>query len=738
MPYLKFSGLLSLCLITVFFNTVFAQDKRDDTLVHLKTVIVSGNRFEELKERNSQYTVGSSKEEIGFIAPQTSADLLGATGQVVIQKSQQGGGSPMIRGFSANRLLISVDGVRMNTAIFRSGNLQNIISIDPFSVENTEVLFGSGSVIYGSDAIGGVMNFTTLKPQFSPDSLVLRFGNATERYSSVNNEKTMHVDYNVGGKKWASVTSVSYSDFSDLKMGKNGRHSYGKTFIVTRKDGEDIISPNPSVFIQDPTGYRQLNLLQKIGYKRSDNLNVTYGFLYSQTSNYSRYDRLLQRLDSLPKYAQFDYGPELWVRNNISISYKPKKKIFYSKLNVYLAHQYFEESRISRRFNSLDKQTRSEKVHAYSFNMDFLKSFSSKHVLSYGIESVLNTIGSTGFTQEINIQQIRGTASRYPKSNWLSNAIYITEDLDLNEKIKVKVGARYNHFILNAVFDTANYPFPFTEVQTQHYSLTGHMGVVYSYSKKVIFKVNISNAFRSPNVDDMGKVFDSEPGNVVVPNVGLSPEYAYTIDFGNTLAIGKRIKFEGVVYYTLLRDALVRRDFQFNGLDSIEYDGKRSKVQAIQNAASAYVYGFNGGLEVDLPYNFKFISQLTLQVGEEELDEGSYSPMRHAAPLFGLTHLRYEKKDFLFAFSLAYSAKKDFVNMPLSELEKEYLYAKDLDGNPFSPEWITMNVKARYSFSKFLKVTIGVDNISDLQYRQYSSGLVAGGRNYIISVSSHF
>ena len=115
-------------------------------------------------------------QDVQFQNPQTTADLLSNSGEVFIQKSQQGGGSPMIRGFATNRVLIAVDEVRMNNAIFRSGNLQNVISIDPFAVENTEVLFGPGSVIYGSDAIGGVMSFTTLAPKFSDSSKVLISG----------------------------------------------------------------------------------------------------------------------------------------------------------------------------------------------------------------------------------------------------------------------------------------------------------------------------------------------------------------------------------------------------------------------------------------------------------------------------------------------------------------------------------------------------------------------------------
>ena len=125
----------------------------------------------------------------------------------------------MIRGFATNRLLLSVDGVRMNNAIFRGGNIQNVISIDPFTIKSTEVIFGPGSVIYGSDAIGGVMNFYTNNPQFSKTDSLEVFGKSNYRYSSANNENTVHVDFNLGKREWAFLSSLTYNNFGDLKMG---------------------------------------------------------------------------------------------------------------------------------------------------------------------------------------------------------------------------------------------------------------------------------------------------------------------------------------------------------------------------------------------------------------------------------------------------------------------------------------------------------------------------------------
>ena len=137
-------------------------------------LVFSATKWQEESSKSPVKISVITPQEVTFQAPQTTADLLGISGEVFIQKSQQGGGSPMIRGFATNRLLYSVDGVRMNTAIFRYGNIQNVISLDPFSIENTEILFGPNSVIYGSDAIGGVMSFSTLTPQFSLNDSLLR------------------------------------------------------------------------------------------------------------------------------------------------------------------------------------------------------------------------------------------------------------------------------------------------------------------------------------------------------------------------------------------------------------------------------------------------------------------------------------------------------------------------------------------------------------------------------------
>ena len=244
----------------------------------LEEMVVTASRWRQPTNRIPQKVVTIPAREIALVSPQTSADLLGISGNVFIQKSQQGGGSPMIRGFATNRLLYAVDGVRMNTAIFRGGNIQNVISLDPLANESVEVLFGPGSVTYGSDAIGGVMSFQTLAPVYSVNQNPYVAGNALVRTSSANNEFTGHMDVRVGWKKWALVTSISQSDFGDLMQGSHGPDDYLRNEYVVRQNGQDVVMTNPDPRVQTPSAYSQFNLMQKVGWKPSSTLDFTYAF----------------------------------------------------------------------------------------------------------------------------------------------------------------------------------------------------------------------------------------------------------------------------------------------------------------------------------------------------------------------------------------------------------------------------------------------------------------------------
>jgi hemoglobin/transferrin/lactoferrin receptor protein len=705
--------------------------------LNLDEVVISGSRWRQSSDDVPSKIISISAKDVALQNPQTAADLLSISGKVFVQKSQQGGGSPMIRGFATSRLLYSVDGVRMNTAIFRSGNLQNVINLDPFAIEGTEVLFGPGSVIYGSDAIGGVMSFQTLTPRLSLTDSPLVTGKANVRYSSANNEKTGHFDVNLGFKNWAFVTSITSWDYDHLRQGSHGPEDYIKDYYVQRQDSADVVIAQDDKLLQIPSAYSQINMMQKIRFQPNDRWDFQYGFHFSETSPYGRYDRHTRVRNGTARYAEWDYGPQIWMMNNLSVNHSANNSVF-DQLSLRLAHQWFEESRIDRSFNSNERNTQSEEVGAYSANLDFIKGTGEKNTLFYGVEYVLNDVTSTGEVTDISTEVSVTGPARYPKSTWQSMAVYVTDEFKVADNFTLSAGARYNYVLLDSEFDTNFYPFPFTEANLKNGALTGSIGGVYRPDDSWVISANLGSAFRAPNVDDVGKVFDSEPGSVVVPNPDLKPEYAYNADLGIAKVFDDIIKVDVTGYYTSLKDALVRRDFKLNGQDSILYQGELSQVQAIQNAAVAHVYGVQAGVEVKLPKGFGFSTDVNFQKGEEELDNGDISTSRHASPFFGVSRLNYKANKLRMELNVNYQGKYDFDKLPEGEKEKTEIYALDENGDPYAPAWYTLNFKALYKLTDTFDVSGGIENLTDQRYRPYSSGISGAGRNFILSITAHF
>lgn len=706
----------------------------------LDEVVMSISKWEQQKKDIPQKIVSINAQAIAFTNPQTSADLLQSSGKIFVQKSQLGGGSPMIRGFATNRLVLSVDGVRMNNAIFRGGNIQNIISIDPFTVKNTEIVFGPGSVIYGSDAIGGVMNFITNKPQFSTVESLEISGGMNYRYASGNDENTGHFDINIGSQKWAFLTSASYNNFSDLKMGSHGPDSYLRNQYVKRLNGQDVLVQNENPRIQIPTGYDQINLMQKISFRPNNNWSYDLGLFLSGTSDYSRYDRLI-RPDSTGtglRSAEWFYGPQKWFMGNMQVSNKGRGR-FYDGLRITGAFQNFKESRNERQFQDPIRNTTKENIDALSLNVDFENKKIGNLRLYYGAEYIFNKVGSVGSQTNIENGVVVPAQSRYPDgSTWQTLAAYLNSEFKAKPNFTWLAGIRYSHVWINADFDTTFYPFPFDNADLNNGAFTGNIGFSWFPKADLQFTLNGATGFRAPNIDDIGKVFDSEPGSVVVPNPDLKPEYAYNAEFGVQKNFKDKLVLKGAAYYTYLIDALVRRDYLFNGEEEIIYNGELSNVQAIQNASNAYVYGLEVGLQAFLSENFSIISNLTFTEGTEEDENGNDTPARHAPPTFADFHVIWRNQRLKADLFLNYNGEISFENLAISEINKSYIYAKDTNGNPYSPSWYSLNLRSQYQIADPLKLTFAIENFTNQRYRPYSSGITAAGINFILGASFRF
>ena len=215
-------------------------------------------------------------------------------------------------------------------------------------------------------------------------------------------------------------------------------------------------------------------------------------------------------------------------------------------------------------------------------------------------------------------------------------------------------------------------------------------------------------------------------------------EYLYVEKTEKGRAVKNILKAELVAFFSHLDNALVRRDFLLNGQDSIYYDGTLSNIQAIQNAAYAYIWGIQIGVDYHFAPNFSFLTRFNYQFGKEEDDSGNLEPLRHAAPWFGNSQISFKRNKLDLVLYVFYNGKINFENLAPSERKKTSIYAKDENGNPYSPFWYTLNLKFGYQLLDYLKINLGIENITDQRYRPYSSGITAPGLNFISSVKFSF
>ena len=716
---------------------------QDSLAYRLDEIVVSASRWCQQSQAQPVKIARLSFDEANTFNPQTAADVLGLTGEVFIQKSQYGGGSPMIRGFATNRLLYSIDGVRMNTAIFRSGNIQNVISLDPFAIADSEVLFGPGAVGYGSDAIGGAMVFTTLEPRLAVGKSPLVYGSATVRTASASNELTAHVHAGVGWKHWALLTSLSYSSYGDLQQGTHGPNEYVMPYVVVpgfAADGtvEDLVIANVDKRRQTPSGYSQFNFMQKVRYAPGSGWNLEYAFHLSETSEYARYDRHQRMRGGLPRYAEWNYGPQFWMMNHLRAEHIGGG-IMYDSMKINLALQRFEESRISRDLNKPRREVQNEAVDAWSANVDFIKSVSDGLTISYGAEYVQNNVRSKGVATDIVTDATEPMAARYPNAEWYSAGFFAQAEWHVTERLNLAAGIRYNHYLIDNDFSTVGYEIPFEPRQLSSAgNVSGNVGLNWRPASGWLLRANYARGFRAPNVDDMGKLFDSADGCVTVPNPALRPEYADNVELGFAKHIGSFLKFDATAYYTHLTDAIVRRDFLFNGSPVMEYQGSECRVQALQNAATANVWGVQVAVDANFAKWFYGEARVNWQRGFEEMDNGEVSPSRHAAPMFGRVAVGFRNERLTVEAYAAFQAECAAADMPVEEREKTEIYALDADGNAYSPAWFTLNLRASLQLARGLSLNATLENIADKRYRPYSCGISAPGRNVTMSLSYKF
>ncbi|MFO0495577.1 MAG: TonB-dependent receptor plug domain-containing protein, partial [Flavobacteriia bacterium] len=704
----------------------------------INEIVVSASKFEEQRKDVAQKIQVIRSNELQNMNQTSTADVMANSGNVMVQKSQLGGGSPIIRGFETNKVLIVVDGIRMNNAIYRGGHLHNIITLDNSIMDRVEIVYGPGSVVYGSDALGGVMSLTTKNPTLSAtDKVKVKVGQYM-RYMSAVSGFAAHGDISLGTKKFGSLTSITASDFGDLRQGANRELFVGnfgsRPWYVERIGNADVIVKNKDTNLQVGSGYSQYDVLQKFLYQQNENVKHILNFQYSTSSDVPRYDRLVQISGGLPKFAEWNYGPQKRLLGSYSLQLSNKTAL-YDNARFILGYQQIQESRIDRKFNNVGRNNRIEDLDILTANFDFAKKL-GKHEIRYGLEGWYNAVASSAFTKNIITGEENPLDTRYASggATMKSIAAYITHTWEISDKFIVNDGLRFSDVSLDAKFtDTIFFNFPFKVVNQHNQAITGNLGAVYMPNEDFRLTALVSSGFRAPNVDDLSKVFESTPGNITVPNPDLKPEYTYNGEIGVSNRFGGWLTAQATGYYTFYRNALTTQNFTYDGQDSIMYAGTLSQVVATTNANKAYLYGLELSLNGRLNENVSIYATYNYTYARIVNDSAAAIPLDHIPPVFGKFGLQINEKKIRGDLFVNYSATKKIADYnPFGEDNQAYALPTGM------PSWYTINARITYQFNKLIGIQLACENILDRNYRVFASNISAPGRNFIATLRWNF
>ena len=678
---------------------------------YLDDVVISASKFREKRENVAYQIQSLDIKQIKNANASTTADLLTVNQGITIQKSQLGGGSPIIRGFEANRVLLVVDGVRMNNAIYRSGHLQNALTVDANALEIVEVVFGPSSTIYGSDALGGVVHFYTKKPVFSKNDKTYYKTNAEVRYGTAANEYSLHVSNNIGWNRVANFFSATVKQYGDLRMGKWRAHGYDDWGLITHYIDNDEMVENNDPNIQVGTGYKQIDILNNTSWRVSEEIFIRLNNQFSTTSEIPRYDNLQDYKDGDLKWSEWSYGPQTRFMSSLDINSYDSRK-YWDGHNLTLAYQFIEEDRITRKFQLDDYNNTYIDVHVSSLNWDF-----TLGKLAYGVELTNNNILSTA---------TEGTQTRYPSGGSIltTAALYGSYKKEVNEHIVWNAGARYSQVFGEMSFNETDPVFVTDNIEFNNGALTGNVNLIYKPTKKWKFDWVASSGFRNPNIDDYGKVFVKK-GNMVIPNPDLTPEYAYNGEMSITKK-WKTIQSTGNVYYTYLKDAIVKQDLGYSQI----HEDEDVNIQTLMNSPEAYIYGWSFGMKSQLLSWLWYEESFTWQRG---WDVSNNEPLGHIPPAFAKSLFKIKTGKLEYKLWGIYTRGKDIEDMNSSGVDNE-----DLGTEEGYPSWWTLNTSAQYKFNDNLKLQVSIENILDQHYRTFASGISAPGRNFVISLRSSF
>lgn len=691
-------GRHALRISAVGYTTVermINEDELDLTIALKPTVLLLNNSVTITAQRNERLSFDVSQSLTTLTADElikkssrsTPEALMNESG-IWMQKTNHGGGSPIIRGLVGNQVLLMVDGIRLNNATYRYGPNQYLSTIDPGLIDRIDAIRGSGSVLYGSDALGGVVQVLSKTPAFSHDKLSVS-GNAMAKWMSAGMEQSARGEINLSSKKIAFKGGFSARNFGNVLAGK------GLGVLV-------------------PTGYNELSGDAKLLVRTGLSGIMTAAFQQLTQHDVPRYDQVVQG-----GYSTYNFEPQTRQLSYLrweTFSKNPWLKSF----RVTTSYNRSVEGIDSQKNNSNDVKTQRDEVNTTGVIAEVISQPHPRWNIQSGIEYYFDKVYSTASITNLISNETTSQRGSYADGSTASNfAAFTNHQYDVN-KFQFSAGARFNSVTVSVQDDV------FGDQKITPNAVVGNVGVLMKINNSLRAFVTSNTGFRAPNVDDMSKFGTVESGVFEIPSSGLSPEKSFSVETGFKFH-KKKLSGTLALYQTHLSDLIDRVPAMYNGSDM--YEGR--KVYQKQNVGEARLRGFEAEADIELIKSLSAFGNITYTYGENITKQ---EPMRRIPPLFGRVGLRYQHTaGFWLKAEWAAAGEQD--RLAAGDKSDVRIAVRLEDG--VMPSWNILNLYAGYSYKSFAISVLG-QNLFNQSYRVYASGIDGYGRSMGVTVSYKF
>ncbi len=640
------------------------------------------------------------EEAIAERASRTTAETLREEPGVAVQKTSHGGGSPIIRGLSSNRVLILVDGIRLNNSTFRLGNHQYLTTIDYQAAQGIEVVRGPTSVLYGSDAMGGTINVITRRAQFTGDSFHLNY-NFRARFASADQEKMTAAAVSAGNKKIAIQFGLTLKDYGHLKRGRASTHSE----LERATNGTE----------QRPTAFYGHDFDLKTIYHLSSDRTFIVAWQETRQSDVPRYD----------KYEN---------NNHYRWLYEPQNRdLVYALYEMKRLSGRIREVRasLSRHWQEEGREIQPSESSPITMELDVVRTTGTlfeveaalgKHLFRVGTEFYFDEVASERSTvaplTEIATPEARG---RYPDgSSYGSFGLFAHNRYSFHPHWSALAGLRASFF--EARFDDITDHQTTGRVEHSFDAITSSAGMVYAPAGGLIVNANVAQAFRAPNLSDLTKLGESKGNVYEIPNSNLEPENLLSFDLGGRWE-SERWQADLSLWYSSIHDLIASADTTLDGSPTIEIGDELFEIKTRKNIGRGFLRGVDALASLSPTASITIGTNLSYAYGENETND---EPADGVPPLSGGTYLKWKDDTRYISSSVRWARRQD--RLSSDDLDDPRIPAGG------TPSWYLFNLRAGFRLGRQAHFRFALENLLDRNYREHGSGLNGPGRSLVIGL----